>query len=336
MRPKRITLVSAILVLRVATASAVLLKGCARKADSLETVRIANVTSASALVGLVYIADEKGFFKRRGVNVATKAYEAGPPAVNALLAGAVDVATAAEFVMVKQGFDNGSLRTFAQIANTHLIELIARKDRGIENIADLKGRKIGLLRGSSSEFFLGGYLKHNNMPFSSVEIVDIGPLATEEALISGSVDAVVIWKPFVTKIKERLGKNATNWPVQGQDDYYFLLITTEAFLRHSPATAEKMLRALIDAEDFADKHPEEAQRIIEASLKFQPGDVQLVLAKSTLKVRLDQGLLTLMETEAQWMISNNPTSKREMPNYFGMVYLKGLNAVKPEAVGVIH
>jgi ABC-type nitrate/sulfonate/bicarbonate transport system substrate-binding protein len=334
MRPKRITLVSVIMVLLAAAATAVLLNDCARKTDSPETVRIGAATGA--ITGLVYIANEKGFFKRRGVNVVINAYEAGPPAVNALLAGAADVATAAEFVMVKQGFDNDNLRTFAQIANTNPIELEARKDRGIENIADLQGKKIGLVRGSSSEFFLGGYLKRSSIPLSSVEIMDIGPLATEEALANGSVDAVVTWEPHVTRIKERLGKNVESWPLQGRDNYYYLLITTDAFLRRSPATAEKMLRALIDAEEFAGKQPEEAQRIIEAKLKFRPGDVQLLLAKSTLKVRLDQGLLTLMEAEAQWMIGNNLTSKRQMPNYLDMVYLKGLETVKPEAVGIIH
>jgi NitT/TauT family transport system substrate-binding protein len=43
-----------------------------------------------------------------------------------------------------------------------------------------------------------------------------------------------------------------------------------------------------------------------------------------------------MEAEAQWMIRNNLTPKREMPNYLDMIYLKGLEAVKPGAVGTIH
>ncbi len=42
-----------------------LLTSCAQKADSLETVRIGGMTQPVA--GLVYVADEKGFFKQRGV-----------------------------------------------------------------------------------------------------------------------------------------------------------------------------------------------------------------------------------------------------------------------------
>jgi NitT/TauT family transport system substrate-binding protein len=280
MRPKRTVLLSAIPVLLAAAATAVLLGACARKADSPETVRI-GVTGAQS--GLVYIADEKGFFKECGIKVATGTYEAGVQAVNALLKDSVDVATAAEFVMVQKGFDNDSLRAFAQIANTHPIEMVARRDQGIEKLSDLKGKRIGLLRGSSSEFFLGGYLKQSNISFSSVRIVNLAPPAMEEAMDNGVVDAVVIWEPFVTRIKERLGENAVSWPVQGRDDYYLLLITKAEFVRRSPALVEKLLRALIDAEGFADKHPDEAQRIIEARVNPRR-EVRLELAKSTLKV----------------------------------------------------
>ncbi len=336
MRHKRVIRSGLIVVFLAAIAMAVgLLTGCAQKADSLETVRIGGLTHPIA--GLVHIADEKGFFKQRGINVvATDAYETGVPAVNALLAGAVDVATATEFVMVRKSFDNDNLRTFAQIANTHPMGLVARKDRGIEKLSDLKGKKVGLPRGSICEFFLGSYLRHNTISLSNVEMVDLAPSAMEEALVSSSVDAVVIWEPFVTRIKERLGENAVSWPVQGRDDDYLLLITTGEFLRRSPLAAEKMLRALIDAESFTEKHPEEVQRIMDAKLRLRPGDAQLVLAKSALKVRLDQGLLTLMEAEAQWMIRNNLTPKKEMPNYLDMIDLKPLEAVKPDAVGVIH
>jgi ABC-type nitrate/sulfonate/bicarbonate transport system substrate-binding protein len=334
MGPKRITFISMILVLLAAAIGMVLLKGCTRKVDSLETVRIGAATQPVA--GLVYVADEKGFFKTHGVNATIKNYEAGVLAANALLADTVDVATATEFVMALKSFDSQNLMAFSQIANTNATELVARKDLGIRKISDLKGKRIGLPRGSISDFFLGTYLRHNNIPLSSVKLIDLAPLAAEEALCKGSVDAVVIWEPHVTEIKKRLGDTAVIWPVQGRNDYYFLLIAKEEFLRRSPATAEKMLRALVDAEEFAGKHPEEAERIIESRINYRPGEVRLRLSRGTLKVRLDQALLTLMEAEAHWIIQNNLTPKRKMPNYFNMIYLKALEGVKPEAVGIIR
>jgi ABC-type nitrate/sulfonate/bicarbonate transport system substrate-binding protein len=265
-----------------------------------------------------------------------KDYDTGAMAVDALFADTADVATAAEFVMVRRSFDHRDLRTFGQIANARTMGIVARKDHGIEKPSDLKGKRIGLPRGSSSEFLLGRFLEREGIPLSGVQMVDLAPLPAKEALVSGSVDAAALWEPNVSMMQERLGKNAVSMPIQGRDDVYYLLITTEAFLRRSPAATDKMLRALIDAGDFADKHPEEAQRIIDAKLKLRPGDARLALVKSTLKVRLDQALLPLMEAEAQWMIRNNLTTKKEMPNYLDMIDLKPLGVVKPEAVGVIH
>lgn len=333
MKRKKTVLAGVLVVLLAITMTVVLLKGGTRKNDSLETVRIG---ATSAVGGLVYVADEKGFFKQRGINPVIKTYEIGSVAINGLFNGDLDMVTAAEFMMVKKSFEHDTVRALAQIANTNRIELITRNDRGITKLSDLEGKKIGLVRRTNVEYFLSGFLKRSHIPFSSVRLVDLYPSAAEEAFYRGAVDAVVIWEPYVSRIEERLGKKAMRWRVQGRDDYYFLLITTEAFLRRSPVTAEKMLRALIDAEDFTYKHPEEAMKAIDGRLGFPINAVRKELARCTLKVRLDQGLLTLMEAEAQWMIRNGLTPKKEMPNFLDVIYLKALEAVKPEAVGIIH
>ena len=331
---KTILLASALVILLSVTASMVLLTACTREADAPETVRIGAVTQG--IGGLVFIADELGYFKRRGINAEIKKYDAGAFAVDALLGDEVDVAAAAEFVLVQKGFDHRDLRTFGQIADAKTMGIVARKDHGIEKPPDLKGKKIGLTRGSVSDFFLGRFLERESIPLSGVRMVDLAPTPAEEALSHGSVDALMLWEPNVGRMVERLGENAVSLPIQGRDDFYVLLVTKEGFLRKSPLAAEKMLRALIDAEEFADKHPEDAPRIIDRRAGSRQGDARLAAAKCTLAVRLDQALLPLMEAEAHWMIRNNLTPKREMPNYFDMIYLKALEAVKPDAVGIIH
>lgn len=313
----------------------VLLRSMAGKVDSFETVRIG--MSSSALNGLVFIAKERSFFEQHGLRIIIDdAYETCSSAAEGLIADEVDISGGAEFVMVQNSFDHADLRTFAQIAMAGSMEMIAMKDRGIAEVSDLKGKKVGLTIGSSSQYFLCGFLTRNKLPLSAVDIVNLGPPKMKEALLDGFVDAVVTWEPQVTRIKKRLGTNAASWPVQGRDDYYFLLMTKEDFLQRSPATDEKVLQALIDAEGFAGKHPEEAARIIESYVRSFAGDVQLILQKTTLHVRLDQSLLRLMEAEAHWMIRNKMTPGKEMPNYFNMIHWEALEIVKPESVGIFH
>jgi NMT1/THI5 like len=162
------------LVLLAMGTTALLLPVCSQKPDPLETVRIG--VGTTAIAGLVYIADERGFFKRRGINAPLKDYDTGVMAVDSLLAGAADVATAADFVMVRKSFDHRDLRTFGQIANASTMGIVARMDHGIEKPSDLKGKKIGLPAKSSSEFLLGRFLEREGVPLSGVQMVDLAPM----------------------------------------------------------------------------------------------------------------------------------------------------------------
>jgi NitT/TauT family transport system substrate-binding protein len=51
---------------------------------------------------------------------------------------------------------------------------------------------------------------------------------------------------------------------------------------------------------------------------------------------LDQSLVLAMEDEARWMIKNNLTTERQVPNFLDYIHEDGLKAVKPELVNIIR
>ena len=51
---------------------------------------------------------------------------------------------------------------------------------------------------------------------------------------------------------------------------------------------------------------------------------------------LDQSLITAMEDEARWMIKNNLTTEKQVPDFLNYIYVDGLKAVKPGAVNIIR
>ena len=51
---------------------------------------------------------------------------------------------------------------------------------------------------------------------------------------------------------------------------------------------------------------------------------------------LDQTLIVAMKDEAQWMINNNLTSEKTIPDFMNYIYTDGLKAIKPEAVNIIR
>jgi ABC-type nitrate/sulfonate/bicarbonate transport system substrate-binding protein len=285
---------------------------------------------------LIYLADSQGFFKKHGVDVAMKEYRAGPLAFNDLTADKVDMVTTAEFVFVLQAFKHPDLRIPASICMSSDEQLVVRNDRGIARPQDLRGKRIAVTRGSSTEFFLYNYLIFNGIPAGSVQVVDIMPSQMVKAIVDGTVDAALCWPPYTSEMAKGLGANSTRWPAQSGQDYYFALFAKEGFLKKRSKTMEQFLAALSDAEGFISKYPDRAQDLIRRRLGLDTASFLATWSRSRFQLQLTQDMLVLMEREAKWAIRSNLVGKKQMPNYLDFFYFDALDKVKPEAVSIVH
>jgi ABC-type nitrate/sulfonate/bicarbonate transport system substrate-binding protein len=288
-----------------------------------------------SISALVYIAQEQGFFKRHGLDVSLEKFQTGAFAVNGLISDKVDVATASGFVLALQGFKSPDLRVVAAISSTDIVELVARRDRGIAKPEDLRGKLIGVTKNTIAEFFLNTFLSFNGILRGEVRTVDFKPSDFVKALTEGKIDAAVCFPPWDTA-KRDLGQNGVSWPIQGGQDYYLLLIIRDELIKTRPRAVEGVLRGALDAEDFLRKHESEAQAIIERTVGLDRASVASTWAKTHFRVGLDQALLTLMEDEARWAIRNKLVDAQKVPNYLNLLYLEGLEKIRPDAVSVIR
>lgn len=285
--------------------------------------------------GLVYVADKKGFFKKQGLDVTLKEYPTGLSAVNDLLAGKVDVATAAEFVFVTKSFERGRLRIFSTIARSNDCQCIARRNAGIEKPGDLIGKRVGVVPGMQAEFFFSSFLSQNGIAREKIKEIKISAPEIMKAIEEARVDAVITGLN-TQDIKDLLGKNSISWSAQGFQDYYFLLISDEKFIQSRRPAVDRLLRALLEADQFVKKARPEAQEILKSSLKLSAAEERVLWEQNKYEVRLDQDLLILMEAEAKWAIRRGMVKRGPVPNYFISVYLEALETIKPESVSIIH
>jgi NitT/TauT family transport system substrate-binding protein len=284
----------------------------------------------------IILADSQGFFKKRGVDVMLKEYEAGVTAVNDLLADKLDLATASEFVFVLQSFRHSDLRMPATLCSLSVIDLVVRKDRAIAKPGDLKGKRVSVPRGTASEFFLFNYLVFNGIPADTVRIVYIPPSEIVKALVSGAVDAAICWPPYTTDMEKQLGARVARWPAQSGQDYYFALFAKEKFLKMQPKMMERFLAALSDAEGFIGEYPDQAQTILRNRLKFDVESFPATWSRARFRLQLTQDLLVLMEQEAKWAVRNKLAEAKEVPNFLGLFHFDAMDKVKPEAVSIVH
>ncbi|WP_424356723.1 ABC transporter substrate-binding protein [Methanocella sp. MCL-LM] len=284
---------------------------------------------------LVFIADEKGYFAENGLDVTIHEYEAGLYAVDDMLKGKNDIAVATEFVMVGKIFDQEEIGSIASIAKYESHYLIGRKDRGIEDVSDLKGKRIGYARGTSGEFYLNRYLELHGMNLSEITPVDVRPSQYAEAIENGSVDAILSWEPYAGITRDHLGEDVVAWPAQSGQLGYWNAICKKDWAEAHPETVYRFLKAIDRAVEYTIYHPDEAKAISQRRLNASETYVEDSWNNTQYSLSLDQSLITAMEDEGRWMIASNLTGERNIPDYQNYTYLTAIGAVKPESVNII-
>jgi NitT/TauT family transport system substrate-binding protein len=117
---------------------------------------------------------------------------------------------------------------------------------------------------------------------------------------------------------------------------YFNIISTETWVTSHPEVIIRFLKALVQAENYVASHPDEAKAIVKKRLQYEDAYIGEVWREHRFSLSIDQGLIVAMEDEARWMIKNNLTTEKNVPNFVDYIYIDGLKAAKPGAVNIIR
>ena len=203
MNSKKITALILVVIMAV---SSFVLTGCgggSTEEGSSSEVRIA-VQPSAAFIPL-YIAREKGWLEEalqeKGVEVVWNDFESGPPINESMAAGSSDIACLGDVPTVSAlaaGQDNVIFASACEAPDSY--QMLARADSDIQGPADLKGKKIGTVVGSTGHVLTEKLLKTAGMDLSDVEIVNISMGDAQVVLENNEVDAVAAWEPNVTRM----------------------------------------------------------------------------------------------------------------------------------------
>jgi len=194
-----------IIMLSVLLASCIF-TGCSKKSGSAKarTVNIAIQPSAAFMP--LYLCREKGWIEealaKSQVTVNWNDFESGPPINESLAAGLSDIGT------------NGDVPTVSAIAAGQKVTIVGvpgngpdayavlanAKNDAIKTFADLKGKKIATVVGSTGHNLTKKMLEKNGMTFDDIEFINIGAGDVGIVLSTNQVDAAVIWEPNVTRL----------------------------------------------------------------------------------------------------------------------------------------
>jgi NitT/TauT family transport system substrate-binding protein len=133
-----------------------------------------------------------------------------------------------------------------------------------------------------------------------------------------------------------LGNGTVTWPAQSSQQTFGVIVCRNDWAAQHPNLICGFLKSLDLAAEYTIDHPAEAKSIVQKRLNFDDAYMAAVWPDNHFSLSLDQSLVTAMEDEGRWMIKNNLTNERSIPDYRNYIYTKGLEGIKPDSVNIIR
>lgn len=237
-----------------------------------------NVTHAQALVGRAGGQFEKALGP--GVQIEWKAFNAGPSAIEALFASAIDLTyvgpnpTVTGYVR-SQG---AAVRVIAGAASGGA-SLVVRQGAGIQKAADFHGKKIATpQQGNSQDIALRAWLRANGLKTrekgGDVQIMPITNADQFTLFLKGQLDAAWAPEPWAARLVHEAGgkiflDERDLWP--NREFVITNLVVSPKFLKEHPDLVKNFLRAHVDLTDWINKNAAQAKQIMNQQLQKETG-----------------------------------------------------------------
>lgn len=280
---------------------------------------------------LAHLALAQGDFEAEGLDMEVRTFSHGRLALREVLEGRADVATSAATPIVIAALHGRPPYVLATISSTnHGSAIVARRGRGLASVKDLAGRRVGVTRGTSSDFALDAALLRAGVSPAAVTRVGLDPAGMEGALRSGAVDALATLEPHAEVIGRAVGDLAV-LPDTGSFDAY-VVSATHHFAEGRRGAAERVLKALLRAEERARRDPVAAAAAVAARLGMEPALLRATWRELELRVELGQSLIVLLDQQARWAMGSGLAPAQPVPDLRRIVAPEPLRRAKPIAV----
>ncbi|MEG1149550.1 MAG: ABC transporter substrate-binding protein, partial [Niameybacter sp.] len=160
----------------------------------------------------------------------------------------------------------GEAEIFAMDALSLSDAVIANTEKGIQSIEDLKGKKVAVQAGTSSEIILNLALERVEMSQSDIEIIQMEASGMVSAMISGGIDACATWEPSSTTIRAQMGDKAltlaSNADFLEEATFPSSFITTEKYADTNRDILVRFAMGLLKAQDYRNSNIEEVCKTV--------------------------------------------------------------------------
>ena len=286
-------------------------------------------TGVDPVFSAYYVAQQEGLFKKHGLDVRINTGPSGSAMVSFLINGQIESAFGSEIAGVANHNLDPNVVVVAQA--TRLVRWIAIVGRNIDTLDQLKGKKIGVARGSGGEVFWLALIDKLKLNAADYTVVNVEAPEMVAALERGNIDAYAVWEPWVTRglaaVKNtKVLKDQENILEQGVYIYMNL-----GWIKKNPEQAEGFVKALVEATDVINKDRKRAAKDVSDFLKsLDPPMVEQLMTKLRFEMVLDDFTVSLFRLAETQLKQQGKLSKPLDLNAF--IYPDLMRRVLPKSV----
>ena len=283
--------------------------GCAASADdsySADTVNIA-IQPSAAFVPLYY-AKEMGWIEEAlseyGVEVVWNEFESGPPMNESLASGSSDIGVVGDVPIVSAIAAGQENQLIALTCDAPLsYNLLVSPDSDIASAADLKGKKVATVVGSTAHNLIDKLLKSADLTMSDIELINISAGDVETVLVNQEVDAAAIWEPTVTRLVD---KGSAKIVATGEDCGLLGvngMVARKAFVEENPLISRIVAEQFQKGIEALEEPDEEIWAKVAQDLTLDEEQLTAVSSKFDYKVEVAQEDIDGLNDTIEFLVS---------------------------------
>lgn len=201
-------------------------------------------------------------------------------------------------------FAQGNRIQVIDIASTVHLNFLVRPQLNANSMQDLKGKSIGLLRGTSSHYGLLKYLKEHDLSLRDFDVRYMAPIEARTAFESGQLDAWIVWSPFIDiQLMKNTGKelSGTSYPITNT------VSVPRKLIEEKPRLVKAFVTVIEKAKRWIVEHPKEASPIIAQELGLDHKVVDAALKKFSFGKKVTKEVITDLQAKANFLAEEDKT-----------------------------
>lgn len=299
-------------------------------ANAQAPVKMTIATGVDPAFSQFYVAKEGGLFEKLGLDVTINTGPSGSAMIPFLVNNQVQAAYGSDLAGVINHQVDPNIVAVAD--GTYLVKWLSVVGKNVNDLEGLKGKKIGIAQGTGSEIFWRRVLEKRNLKPTDFTIVNVEAPEMLAATERGDIDGFAVWEPWPTRTLMAVKGTKIVQTAEGIYNNVNFVYMNRGWIDQNKASAEKFMRALIQANDIIEKDRPNAAKMVAKFLKMP-----LELATELMpKVEFDmdwqpRSIDAIKVSEKQLA----DTKKLKAPlDYSKYVYLDLVRAVRPENIKI--